>query len=289
MRQKNPQRVIVLGNEKGGTGKSTTAMHLIVSLLQDGYSVGTMDLDRRQGSLLRYLETRRSMIQTLIDQGNSAQLLMPEEVTLETNELSEFDAALEYLLGNNDLVVIDCPGNDTPISRHAHIAADMLITPLNESFVDFAVLADIDPLTLKVGVPSHYSEMVWQQRQERALHQRAPLDWVVLCNRVTNLKGSSNNKEKFHAALTALSKKTDFRIVSGFSERVLFRELYPQGLTLLDLKQLGLSAMNELAAKQELRNMVRGLDIKIVPLHQQQNYEVSDQEQQFNSKIAASA
>ena len=289
MRQKNPQRVIVLGNEKGGTGKSTTAMHLIVSLLQDGYSVGTMDLDRRQGSLLRYLETRRSMIQTLIDQGNSAQLLMPEEVTLETNELSEFDAALEYLLGNNDLVVIDCPGNDTPISRHAHIAADMLITPLNESFVDFAVLADIDPLTLKVGVPSHYSEMVWQQRQERALHQRAPLDWVVLCNRVTNLKGSSNNKEKFHDALTALSKKTDFRIVSGFSERVLFRELYPQGLTLLDLKQLGLTAMNELAAKQELRNMVRGLDIKIVPLHQQQNYEVSDQNRDFNSKIAASA
>ena len=38
--------VIVLGNEKGGSGKSTTAMHVAVALLQAGQRVATIDLDR---------------------------------------------------------------------------------------------------------------------------------------------------------------------------------------------------------------------------------------------------
>ncbi|MBM3566952.1 MAG: ATPase, partial [Alphaproteobacteria bacterium] len=50
--------VIVLGNEKGGSGKSTTAMHLIAACLRDGRSVASIDLDARQGTLTRYLSNR---------------------------------------------------------------------------------------------------------------------------------------------------------------------------------------------------------------------------------------
>jgi len=53
-----PAHVIVLGNEKGGSGKSTTAMHLAVHLVRQGYRVGCLDLDARQGTLRRYIKNR---------------------------------------------------------------------------------------------------------------------------------------------------------------------------------------------------------------------------------------
>ena len=82
MRIENPHRVIAIGNEKGGTGKSTTAMHMVMSLLHDGYKIGLMDLDRRQGSLIRYLESRRRLVAPL---DNKVQLKFPEEIILETD------------------------------------------------------------------------------------------------------------------------------------------------------------------------------------------------------------
>src|SRR5262245_37005174 len=60
--------IIVLGTEKGGSGKSTTAMHLVVALLHEGYSVGSIDCDARQGSFTRYVENRK---------GTAAQMLVP--------------------------------------------------------------------------------------------------------------------------------------------------------------------------------------------------------------------
>src|ERR1700752_2941695 len=55
----NSAHVIVLGNEKGGSGKSTTAMHVAVALLQAGQRVATIDLDSRQRSFTHYIENRR--------------------------------------------------------------------------------------------------------------------------------------------------------------------------------------------------------------------------------------
>ena len=50
--------VVVCGNEKGGSGKTTTSMHLAVALLNAGYKVATVDLDSRQLSFTRYIENR---------------------------------------------------------------------------------------------------------------------------------------------------------------------------------------------------------------------------------------
>ena len=52
--------VIVIGNEKGGTGKSTVSMHLAIALLNMGQRVATIDLDSRQKSLTHYVENRRA-------------------------------------------------------------------------------------------------------------------------------------------------------------------------------------------------------------------------------------
>ena len=46
--QSGSAHVVVLGNEKGGSGKSTTAFHIAVALLKAGQRVATIDLDCRQ-------------------------------------------------------------------------------------------------------------------------------------------------------------------------------------------------------------------------------------------------
>jgi chromosome partitioning protein len=260
--------VLVLGNEKGGTGKSTTAMHLIVALLRLDRTVGAIDLDSRQRSLTRYIENRRDWAQRI-----GAKLPSPEWITIarsgrdsrdaaQAEERQAFEEALCDLQSRCDFVVIDSPGSDSFLSRIGHSAADTLITPLNDSFVDFDLLAKVDPKTLDVRAPSLYSEMVWDSRKRRALKRHQPIDWVVMRNRLTSL--DARNKRKIADILDALAQRIGFRIAPGFGERVIYRELFPMGLTLLDLTESGLDlklTMSHVAARQELRDLLRTLKL----------------------------
>ncbi len=51
-------RVIVVVNEKGGSGKSTVAIHVAVALIRSGQSVATIDLDASQRSFTQYIDNR---------------------------------------------------------------------------------------------------------------------------------------------------------------------------------------------------------------------------------------
>jgi chromosome partitioning protein len=262
----NGGHVLVLGNEKGGTGKSTTAMHLIVALLRLDRRVGAIDLDGRQRSLSRYIENRREW-----SRRSGAALPSPEWITIarsrhdsrgaaEVEERKAFDEALGDLQSRCEYIVIDSPGSDSFLSRIGHAAADTLITPLNDSFVDFDLLAKVDPETLDVKSPSLYSEMVWDSRKRRALKRNAPIDWVVMRNRLTSL--DARNKRKLADILDTLALRIGFRVAPGFGERVIYRELFPMGLTLLDLASGGLAlkmTMSHVAARQELRDLLRTL------------------------------
>ena len=255
--------VIVVGNEKGGAGKSTVAIHLAVALIRMGKAVGVIDLDVRQGSLSRYLVNRRSWAEK-----RGVNLPMPDEETLpistlrdldarDAEEASAWEAAFGRLKGGCDYVVIDAPGGDTHYARLAHAAADTLITPINDSFVDFALLAEVDPDTFEVGKPSVYAEMVWESRKRKAMKDRRSIDWVVMRNRVSML--DAKNKRRVGKGLKALSERIGFRLAPGFSERVIYRELFPKGLTLIDLTDAGSTAgftMSHVAARQELRELV---------------------------------
>ena len=168
---------------------------------------------------------------------------------------------MSQLQATSDFIVIDCPGSHTRLSQVAHSLADTLITPMNDSFVDFDLLAKLDPETGAVLGPSIYAEMVWNARQLRAQAGRAPIDWIVLRNRLGAQQ--MHNKRKVGEALTDLSKRIGFRTAAGFSERVIFRELFPRGLTLLDLKDMGVDTLNmsNIAARQELRDMMKTLNL----------------------------
>jgi chromosome partitioning protein len=259
--------IVVLGNEKGGSGKSTTAMHVFAALARSGLRVGAMDLDLRQRSFFRYLENREAFIAR-----KAVPLVMPHRIALEQSTLDSAEAAqaeeearfaeaLAEMDRLTDVVIIDCPGAHTRYAQMAHAAADTLITPMNDSLIDFDLLARIDPATGKVLGPSIYAEMVWKSRQLRARAGLKPVDWVVMRNRVAMLE--AKNKRRVGSALASLAKRIGFRVVPGFSERVVFRELFLSGLTLLDLRDAGEGAlsMSRLAARQEVRDLMRALDL----------------------------
>ncbi len=264
--------IIVVGNEKGGSGKSTVSMHLAVALARSGLRVGAMDLDLRQLTFGRYIENRRDwMARNGLDLPTPLFQPLPEAVRFDLPDGpalqdARMAAALELLEPLSDIIVIDCPGSHTRLSQFAHSVAATLVTPINDSFIDFDLLARTDPETGVVLSPSIYSEMVWRARQTRAQAGLRPMDWIVLRNRLGTT--AMHNKRKVGDALEALSQRIGFRIAPGFSERVIFRELFPKGLTLLDLPDLGSESMtlSHVAARQELRELVQALKLPALRL-----------------------
>ena len=261
-----PPHLIVLGNEKGGSGKSTTAMHLVVGLLRDGYQVGAIDLDARQGTLSGYLAARQSYADR-----HRVDLPIPQHASVfrseidsraeaEAQERTQLEAAITTLSATCEIIVIDCPGADTNLARLAHSSADTLITPINDSFVDFAMLARVDPDNHAVINPSIYSEMVWEARKRRFARDRARIDWIVMRNRMGSTE--MRNKRDVGATLETLAKRIGFRTVKGFGERVIYRELYLQGLTLMDVREAGLQiqlGMSHIAARAEVRALLSAI------------------------------
>lgn len=256
-------QVIVLGNEKGGSGKSTCAMHVIVGLLRDGYRVAAIDLDARQSTLGRYLQARSRFVTT-----HGVTLPQPEATAIpastldsrtaaEADETARFTTALQDLQRRVNIVVIDCPGSDSFLSRLAHSHADTIITPINDSFVDFAMLAEVDPETHKVVGPSIYSEMVWTARKQRFARDRGRIDWIVMRNRLG--ASEARNKRDVGTTLEALAKRIGFRTAKGFGERVIFRELFLHGLTLMDVREANLNialGLSHVAARAEIRSLI---------------------------------
>ncbi len=269
--------VIVLGNEKGGSGKSTTAMHLIVALLKTGNKVGAVDLDLRQRSLSRYLENRKKFSDIkgkdlpfpVVSEVEASSLDSREESR--DQETQNFQNALTGLEGC-DYVVIDCPGANTHLSRLAHLHADTIVTPLNDSFVDFDLLARIDPETGRIAGPSLYSEMVWEARKRRAMTGvQGGIDWVVIRNRLSATR--ARNKKNVGDKLDDLAGRIGFRHARGFGDRVIYRELFPMGLTLLDLggrnSPVRLSTMSHVTARIEIRSLVAALNLPHPEIHEE--------------------
>ncbi len=245
---------IVFANEKGGTGKSTTAVHTAVALAATGRRVAALDLDSRQRTMTRYFENREATMRRL-----GAELPQPRYEVLEDASEKALEAAFERLLENADLLVIDTPGRDDALARAAILKADTLVTPMNDSFVDLDLIGQVHPENFKVTKPSFYAELIWNSRTQRAKATGKSVDWVVLRNRLQHVE--SHNLRRVGEALGELSKRVGFRVIPGLGERVIYRELFPKGLTLLDLKQLGEVGIAHIAARQELREMISGLGI----------------------------
>lgn len=259
MSQQVPHR-IVFANEKGGTGKSTTAVHVAIALAHQGAKVAALDLDPRQRTLFRYLENRADTQKRRDTSLPSARFAVFTGETVE-----ELDRLTAEVGEGCDYIVFDTPGRDDPFARHVATGADTLITPLNDSFVDFDLIGQVDAETFKVKRLSFYAELIWEARKKRAMatikDQRREMDWVVVRNRTQ--KQEARNQKRIDDALAELSKRVGFRVAQGLSERVIYRELFPSGLTLLDKGHLGELGTSHLVARQELRGLISGLNLPI--------------------------
>jgi chromosome partitioning protein len=260
--------VIVVGNEKGGAGKSTIAIHTATALLHAEARVAVLDLDLRQQSTAHFFANRRQWLDA-----NGAVAPMPTDSSLSVDgaalskasddeALARFEDIFGQASQGADFVLIDTPGSDTAISRKAHGLADLIVTPMNDSFVDFDMLGVVDPVTLELKRHSLYSETVWNSRKARAAIDRKTIDWVVLRNRLAPTE--ARNRKRLDERVEALSRKVGFRIGPGLRDRVIYRELFPFGLTVADLspaiRPVAMS-LQHVAARQELRALMGALGL----------------------------
>ena len=262
MHSPTPPRVVVFGNEKGGTGKSTLAMHLAVALMNRGLGVATLDLDARQGTLSKYVANRKRYKERT---GHSIPLPVHHAIASPT-DAAGYEMELPRIMAaasGHAVVIVDTPGFDTALSQLGHSFADVIVTPMNDSLIDLDVMSDVDPATQTIVRPSHYAERVWRAKQLRAKRDGGTIDWVVLRNRLGQLE--ARNKRLVAKLLAELSRRIGFRLVDGIAERVVYRELFLDGLTVEDLAALakdGALAMSHVAARQELRALMLSLGLK---------------------------
>lgn len=245
-------RIIVIGNEKGGAGKSTIAVHMATALLHEGARVAVLDLDIRQQSMGHFYANRLAW-------AGAQGVTLPHPTILTAAEPDMVKATFGQ---DADFVIIDTPGADTVLSRVAHKGADLIVTPMNDSFVDFDMLGVVDAVTLTVVKPSLYAESVWDARKTRAALERVSIDWVVIRNRLAAFE--ARNRKRVDEKLATLARRVGFRTVAGLRDRVIYRELFPFGLTVSDLSAQVRPVQVSLAhvsARQELRSLMDDLGL----------------------------
>jgi len=261
--------VIVIGNEKGGSGKSTTAFHLAIYLLYQGYKVASIDVDSRQQTLTHYVRNRRAWAKTRdvrLPHTTHFHLPVSRGDSLRENHKVEFDLfrqAVGEVEHDADFVIIDTPGFDTNLTRLAHSLADTLVTPINDSLIDLNVMAQIDPLTGEPREMSHYSRLVQRARSERLSIDGRTIDWVLVRNRISML--SSRNMRQVQTMLERIALRLGCRVADGIAERVIFRSLFPAGMTVFDPLDDdllgGVPSTSHISARQEYRSLVEALNL----------------------------
>ena len=290
---RSPPHVVVIGNQKGGSGKSTFAMHIIVALLKAGKRVASFDLDLNQLTLSRYLGNRHEWVRK-----HEQKLELPDHypVTEQVHgttlvrfisrlkkiwrthkddftgssalshsaDLRHFISQLKKIGRGHkhDFIVIDTPGGAQHLSLIAHGMADTLITPINDSLVDLDVLVAMEQSDLEPQ-PSVYAKMVWRALEARRKVNGRTTDWIVVRNRLESVE--SSNQHQITQVLDVIQRTLGFRIARGLLERAVYREFFAAGLTVFDQVEEFTSATDsnrpELLARLEVQNLIREIGL----------------------------
>ncbi len=251
---KKRSHIIVFANEKGGVGKSTTAFHTCIALCNAGQTVAALDVDLRQLTLDRALNARQESAREY-----GVTLPGPKQLLLAQSTDNELETKIRMAQTDCNFVVVDVGGHDSPLARRAIHLADTIVTPVNDSFIDLDMLGRIDPRTGELRTLGTFARLV-EHLKEPGLRQRErPLDWVVMQNRSRSL--ATKNERKILDALNNISTVAGFRLVPGLRERVVYRELFPLGLTLFDLESVPDLGRAQPAARDEIFAMLDALNL----------------------------
>lgn len=268
-----PQKphIIVFGNVKGGSGKSTLSMHVAVGLMKAGRRVATLDLDFDQRTLSRYIANRqdfakeRDLILDIpthyrFEEGPTGTRAHAPE-TARLNFISRAVAAVE---ADNDFLIIDTPSGVNKTNLFAHALADTVITPINDSFLDLDVILLASKEQTGNMSQSPYADTVERAREARRSVTSRAMDWLVVRNRFSLLE--SRNERAIREATEDAGKRLGFRTAPGLAERVIYREFFPNGLTAFDGMEASLlgvkAAPSHVAARQEVRQLISMVQVK---------------------------
>jgi chromosome partitioning protein len=258
--------VIVVGSGKGGSGKTTLAMHVVVYLLKAGQRIGTLDLDSDQRGLTRYIENRERWARhRQVDLAlpwhkyiGSARGERTDEI--EARELAQLQEAIASMEASCDFLVIDLPSHDNYLMGVAHLIADTVLTPLQDSFLDLGALGLVDPLTHEVTHAGHYAATVRAARRLRRQFDPAVVDWIVILNR-------SCDPPLVRSCVHDLALQIGFKEAGGCAERAAYRQLFALGLTAFDaLDEAALGTCpseSHLAAEREMRALMENLRLPV--------------------------
>jgi chromosome partitioning protein len=271
--------IVVIGNEKGGSGKSTTAMQTAIGLMRLGYKIGTIDLDARQGTLTRMLSNRFETIKrTSYDYPSPLHFPIEKHKGTTTREQEQKDRdflmmALAELSSIVDFIIIDTPGSDSYLSHLAHAQADLILTPLSLTQFDTDVLFHLDPDTGKILRPAIYTHVILNARKAA----QRPIQWLVMLNRLNPDRQKTHYEDSLEESLKSGQEPYDFTLIKGFSERPIFHTLFAKGLSLLDVRQDDQLPLTPdlLIARQEIRCVLKAINpvaFKGYPLMKNQTY-----------------
>lgn len=253
--------IIVISNEKGGTGKSTVSMNLAVILMYEGFNVATIDMDGRQATLKKYIKNRENF-----NKINKTNLQIPAHKTFsidgnEKENINNISQEISKMAKEFDVIIIDTPGSKNYLFDEAHKYADTLITPISDSLIDLSVFADIDLKTKKIIKPSHYTEHIWDVKKYLAAQGKPFLNWIVVGNKLSPF--NSKNKNIVFEYLEKLSKLYGFRLCWGMKDRTIYKEMFLEGLTVLDMKHEKMKmTISHMAAKREIRKLAEFISPK---------------------------
>lgn len=288
-------KTFVVGNEKGGSGKTTTTMHIIACLLDLGFKVGSIDLDVSQQSITKYIDNRKAFVNNHklnLPVPNHCILKVSSADSIKQRNQENHKSLIEVykeLAKTSDFIIMDTAGGNEFLSQIAHSMADIIITPINDSFIDLNLIGEVTN-DLKIGKLGNYSGVIWEQKMKRAQNGvKDATDWIVIRNRLSST--NAKNKRNVKSVIDQLSKRLGFRYLDGFGERVIFRELFPEGLTIIDVIRNDVkikTTMSHLSAKQELRKMLKFLNIPEIS-SKLTNLGVSRQKKTISEKLKSSA